>query len=443
MGASSRLRALGALTAAVAGVAALGAVPAAAAPDWTKHRVLNISHQGGEDEAPSATMYALERTMQLGSDMLEVDIHTTKDGKLVVIHDSTVDRTTNGSGQISGMTLKQVQALDAAHNFVPGEGVESDAPESAYRFRGIRTGERKPPPGFRANDFRIPTLAQVMRRWPTVPINIEIKGNADTDQASYNRNAETLAAFLNRLGRTRGIIVASFNDAALERFNQRAPRIDLAPAIARVAAFKLANVPPGPAFKVFQVPMSFNGITVTDQDFVDRAHGIGMGVHVWTINDPPTMRELVGLGVDGIMTATPGLLEETLCADRVPRPPRPSSFGGRHCGYYSIACEVRPISLRRARKGRVKVRLERGDEFRGRCAGRVGLRVPGIRGRARARFDFGPQPPAAGGPKRRTVTVKPSKRLRKALRKDRRATLRARPYHAFSERARLKLTSRR
>ena len=100
----------------LAALAAMGAQPAAAATDWTALRTLNIAHQGGEDEAPSNTMYAYERSLRLGSDMLEVDIHTTSDGQLVVLHDATVDRTTNGTGRIYDKTLAEVQELDAGYD---------------------------------------------------------------------------------------------------------------------------------------------------------------------------------------------------------------------------------------------------------------------------------------------------------------------------------------
>src|SRR4029079_18791469 len=108
--------------------AAAGARP----PDWTKLRALNITHQGGENEAPSATMYAFERSMLLGSDMLEVDVNTTKDGKLAIIHDAAVDRTTNGTGPVADYTMDELKALDAAQWFVPLEGTTDGAPADQY-----------------------------------------------------------------------------------------------------------------------------------------------------------------------------------------------------------------------------------------------------------------------------------------------------------------------
>src|SRR5688572_23129546 len=316
--------------------------------DWTALRGLNIAHQGGEDEAPSNTMYALDRAMRLGADMLELDIHTSSDGELMVMHDGTVDRTTNGSGSVYEMTAEEIQALDAGHNLVPGEGTESGRPDSDYPFRGVRLGAKGPPPGFRPRDFRIPTLGEVMSAYPDVPTNIEIKGASDENVQSFLRNAEALAAFLNELGRDEGIVVASFNDAALVRFHELAPQIDLAPGTAAVAAYKAAGLPPAEGTKVFQVPIEFGGVTVTDEAFVDKVHSDGYAIHVWTINDEPTMEQLLGWDVDGIMTAEPARLEKVLCRADAPRPNRPSSFPGRHCSRRaSIACGVRPTGIRR------------------------------------------------------------------------------------------------
>jgi len=200
---------------------ALLAAPASAAgPDnpWLERRVIDLAHQGGEWEAPSNTIYAFRRAVRKGTDMLELDVHTTADGHLVVIHDPKVDRTTNGSGAVSAMELRALRKLDAAYNFVPGRNAVRGLAPGEYPLRGVRTGERRPPgkPGrYRRRDFRIPTLGEIFRRFPNKPINIEIKGDADTDLESFQRTAEHLAAFLNaRPERAEKVIVVSFNDAA-------------------------------------------------------------------------------------------------------------------------------------------------------------------------------------------------------------------------------------
>lgn len=405
--------------------------------DWRELRTLNIAHQGGEDEAPSNTMYALERAMRLGADMLELDIHTSADGELVVIHDGTVDRTTNGTGSVYDMRLAEIQALDAAHNAVPGEGTESGRPESDYPFRGVRLGEKKPPPGFRPRDFRIPTLSEVMAAYPDVPVNIEIKGAADTDVASFFRNADVLAAFLNELGRSEGIVVASFNDAALQRFHQAAPQIDLAPGTAAVATYKATGVQPQAGAEVFQIPIEFGGVTVTDEAFVDQIHSDGYAVHIWTINDEPTMNELLDWEVDGIMTAEPMRLERVLCRRGTPRPPDPSGFGGRHCSKRaSIACDVEAAKVKR--KGiRLRLILRRHDDFDSRCAGRLALKALDSGARRKGRFNFGWNPPSAGGQKRLKATVKLPPGIRSAVRPGDEVKALVRPYSAFVSRVRL------
>ena len=170
------------------------ALPAAASAQnpWLEERVLNIAHQGGEDEFPSNTLYAFKKSVKAGADMLELDVGVTKDGKVVVSHDTTLDRTTNGHGTISSKKLKQIRKLDAAYWFAKGgdDAYAHDKPRKAYRFRGVATGKRKPPKGYKKRDFRVPTLKEVMKAFPRTPINIEIKGRTpDEATEEYVRNA--------------------------------------------------------------------------------------------------------------------------------------------------------------------------------------------------------------------------------------------------------------
>jgi glycerophosphoryl diester phosphodiesterase len=434
----SRLRSfvLPALTAAFA-MLAIPSAAAAGPTDWTDLRTLNIAHQGGEDEAPSNTMYAYDRALRLGSDMLETDIHVSADGKLIVIHDGTVDRTTNGTGSVYDMTLDQLRALDAGYWTVPGKGTDhSSRPDSDYPFRGVATGDVPPPPGSKPSDFRITTLPQVMKKYPKVPINIEIKGQSDENVASYMHNAEVLADFLNDLGRTRGIVVASFNDAALAHFHDLAPQIDMAPATGGVAGYVLANTPPPQGSKVFQVPMTFSGIPVVTPEFVDKAHGDGYAVHPWTIDDEPTMKYLFGLGVDGIMSAQPMRLEKTMCNEDVSRPPVPEGSPGKHCTKKaSIACDVRAKNLGLSFEGPdAIVSIKRRDEFNSRCAGTVALETKGGRTLAKSRFNFGWKPPSAGGPAERDVNVDATAKLSEVARKGKPIRAVVQPYRGFVRR---------
>jgi hypothetical protein len=189
----------------------------------------------------------------------------------------------------------------------------------------------------------------------------------------------------------------------------------------------------------FHVPIDFNGITVIDQPFVNKAHADGYAVHVWTINDEPTMNRLLDWNADGIMTAEPIRLEQVLCDRGAERPDRPSSAPGRHCSERaSIACAVEPVRAKRTGK-RLRVRLLRHDEFSGRCAGRLKVKAVGSRARKAARFDFGDLPPSEGGPDSRVVGVKLSRKLREAAVPGSKVKLTARPYVAFAERAKLRV----
>lgn len=290
-----------------------GFEPSPARGAWTERRPLHIAHQGGESEVPSATLYALKTALRKGADMLEIDVHVTSDGQLVVLHDTTVDRTTEGSGAVQDLTLAEVQALDAAYWFVPGRNAVHDAKPEAYVLRGIRTGDKPPPPGCLPEDFRIPTLREVLTKFPAVMMNIEIK-NGPPQGTGYERE---LAALLAEFGRGDDTIIASFVDTWTETFRAYNMEVSTSTGTAQTGISKgvaLGAAPGAPTLmhEAFQVPIEFEGITVVDEDFVADAHANGMAVHVWTIDDAETMRWLLDIGVDGIMTAEPTVLEQVL-----------------------------------------------------------------------------------------------------------------------------------
>jgi glycerophosphoryl diester phosphodiesterase len=306
--------------------AVLALVPAAAAGAanrWIqKERPLNIAHQGGEDEFPSNTMYAFRKALRAGADMLELDVGVTRDNKVVVIHDTTVDGKTNGHGTVSSKTLRQIRRLDAAYWFAPraDEHYSHELRRRAYRFRGIATGDLRPPKGFRASDFRIPTLRQVLRAFPRTPVNIEIKGRTpDEETEEYVRNAEVLARLLRKTKR-RNLIVVSFQQAAVDRFHELLPRIDVAPGIDGTANWFLNGGSPGPGVVAFQVPITFTSggttLDVTTADNVARAHSEGYAWQNWFSNEdrdaPGSWRRLIDMCVDGTMTSRPTAYERVL-----------------------------------------------------------------------------------------------------------------------------------
>lgn len=290
---------------------------------WLHRRFLNMAHAGGENEAPADTLYAFKRAVALGADMVELDVESTADDRLVVIHNSSVDATTNGTGLVRDMTYRQAHALDAAYNFVPGRSAVPGLPPESYPLRGVRTHHRKPPKGYRASDFAISALRDVFRAFPHVPINMEIKGTSDTDVESFQHNARLLADFLNRAGRT-DVIVTSFNDAALATFHRLAPRIPLAPGQNELSAYFFFGARPIDGTKALQIPVRFNGIPVATPEFIARAHADGYAVHVWFSGTAPedesAYNTLVDACADGIMAAWPAVLERLLDDRHIARP---------------------------------------------------------------------------------------------------------------------------
>ena len=270
------------------------------------------------------TLYAFKRSVKAGGDMLELDVQSTRDDKLVVIHNADVDETTDGRGLLTKLPWKKVRKLDAAHWFVRGGSAEHGLDERRYKLRGARYGDVRVR-GYRKRDFGVPSLRQVFAAFPHTPINLEIKGTADDDLASYLHNAELLADFVNRSGRT-DLIVASFKDEAVARFHELAPQIALAPGQSSIFAYFLGGAKPAEGTAVLQVPVSYSGIPVVTREFVERAHADGYAVHAWFSGSAPddwaTYNQVLDACVDGVMAAKPTLLERILDARGIERPGR-------------------------------------------------------------------------------------------------------------------------
>jgi glycerophosphoryl diester phosphodiesterase len=303
------------LAVAAAAVALLAAAPAASAATnpWIEKTPFDIAHQGGEDEFPSNTMYAFERSLQVGADMLELDVGVTRDGQVVVMHDTTVDRTTNGHGTVASFTLRQLRRLDAAYWFSGGsDAYRHDRARSAYRLRGVATGKRRAPKGFAAADFRVPTLKEVLRAFPRTPINVEIKGRTkDEALDEYLTNANALARTLKATKR-RDLIVVSFKQEAVDRFHQLVPALPVAPGIGGAANWLLGGASPGDGVVAFQLPITYKlgdqTLQITTKDNVARAHREGYAWHTWLSDDGESQTiwgSLLDIGVDGVMTAKP------------------------------------------------------------------------------------------------------------------------------------------
>lgn len=277
---------------------------------WTGRPPLAIAHQGGAAEAPSSTMFAFARAVAHGADMLELDVHATADRELVVIHDATVDRTTDGTGRVDEMTLAQLQRLDAAHWFVRDLGAVHDRPREAYQLRGVATGATAPPAGSAAGDFTVPTLRDVLTRFTSVRVNVDIKETAPAVQPYERLVADTIRA----CGRSHDVMVASFSDAALLSFRRLAPEVATSAGPTETVAFwsyAHGGQPPSDLpYRALQVPSVYGDLDVVTPDLIAAARRHDVAVHVWTIDDAVTMRRLLELGVDGIVTDRPSVLRD-------------------------------------------------------------------------------------------------------------------------------------
>jgi glycerophosphoryl diester phosphodiesterase len=250
-------------------------------------------------------MFAFRRALQIGANALEMDLHASSDRRLIVCHDETVDRTSDGSGEIASRTLEELRLLDNAYWFVPGEDAVRDHPDDAYTMRGRAPGD---------DTLVLATLDEVLEAFPGVIINIDIK-RTDPVVEGYE---ELIAAALAEAGRTDDVIVTSFHDSALEKFKTLAAEVSTAAGPTDTALFTRAarngdEIPDSVLRHVaLQVPTAFYNTQIVDQRFVDVAHEHGLAVHVWTIDDPLEMAHLVDLGVDGVMTDKPSILTEVL-----------------------------------------------------------------------------------------------------------------------------------
>ena len=275
------------------------------ASPWLQRRVLCYAHQGGAREGPSSTLYAMERAVAAGADALELDVHATADGHVVVCHDATVDRTTDGHGAISALSLARLRQLDNAYWWVPGFVVAPGRPAAEYPLRGRAPADR---------ELGVVTLDEVLEAFPGVLLNLDIKQTAPVVPA-YE---EAVVRILRSHRRTDDVIVASFNDASTEAVRELAPEIATSAGTLGVAAFwraAHAGEIPGPTpFVALQVPVQTAGVTVCDATLVDAAHRAGLAVHVWTIDDRDEMARLLDLGVDGIMSDVPTAAVEVIAA---------------------------------------------------------------------------------------------------------------------------------
>jgi glycerophosphoryl diester phosphodiesterase len=252
---------------------------------------LHIAHRGGALLAPENTMAAFRPAVtEYGTDMLELDVHATSDGVIVVHHDETLERCTDGIGRLADHDWDTISRLDAGHTWT-GDGGET------FPFRG--------------RDVRIPTLEAVFEAFPGLRINIELKA-AGFEQA--------FADLIRRLDVVDRVCVGAEEDAIAARLRAVMPEACHYFPRDALTAFVMAQKTGAPApefapeMTVLDMPATWQGMQLVDPPFLEFAAEHGLWVNVWTIDEAAEMRSLVEMGVGGIMTDRPDTLRAVLNA---------------------------------------------------------------------------------------------------------------------------------
>jgi glycerophosphoryl diester phosphodiesterase len=280
----------------IAAIAGSATVLAAAAVRKDGRRALrgdwpvNLAHRGASARAPENTLEAFRLAVEAGAGGLELDVHVTRNGEVVVIHDASVDRTTDGSGAVAEMELEEIRRLDAGYRFSPDGGRTFP-----YRGRGVT----------------IPTLAEVYASFPEARVNADIK-------KAQSGAEEAVLRVIRSAGAEERTLIASTEHAVVRRF-RGISRGHIATAASRreIAAFYVLSrarlrALARPVYDALQVPVEHRGIELVTPRFLRAARSTGVRVDVWTINDAAEMRWLLDLGVSGIMTDHPEVLAALL-----------------------------------------------------------------------------------------------------------------------------------
>jgi glycerophosphoryl diester phosphodiesterase len=248
---------------------------------------VRLAHRGSRVLWPENTAVAFQGAVDLGYRYVETDVQMTADGVVVVFHDPTLERTTNGVGRVDAWAWDDLRHLDAAWSF---------GPDRSHPHRACGVG--------------IMRLDDVLTTWPDVHFNIDLKAPG---------LEWPVAEVVRRTGRRDSVLIASFSDARIARFRRitkGAVATSAGPAAtarALVASRLGRPAPPGPV--AYQVPYDRRGLPI-GRRLIDSVHAADAQLHVWTVNGEGDMRRMLDIGVDGIVTDRPDLLDAVLGGGR-------------------------------------------------------------------------------------------------------------------------------
>lgn len=262
--------------------------PATKNEDFRRPLVIAHADDSGQGLYPGNTRMFLQQMAAMKVDVLEMDVHVTADDELVLMHDDTVDRTTDGKGAIREKTLQELQQLNVAHNW-------------------SQDGKTYP---YRKNPQRILTVDEVFKVFPSYPMVIELK---TPDSEAARALCRKLMAF----NKSNQVIVSSFHQTAIDTLREECPHVATGAGSDEVKIFALATKLRAfrllsPRYQALHIPTEYDGITLIDQSSVSQVQNHGVRVDVWTVNEEAEMRRLIELGVDGIMTDRPDRLFQVI-----------------------------------------------------------------------------------------------------------------------------------
>ncbi len=243
-----------------------------------------IAHQGGGELWPENTLYAFAKAEELGVDVLEMDLRATVDGEIVVMHDASVDRTTDGSGRVDQMALAEIRELDAGYRFEDASG------EFPHRGRGLT----------------VPTLEEVLSRFSMARLIVEMKEFTPELVAR-------LCGIIEEGGATERVLVASFDHDSMRVFRQECPTVATSATmhegllLYQLNRMRLASLYRSPAVAL-QIPEKIGERRVLELRLLELADAFNVKIQVWTIDEEADMERLLGMGVQGIMTDRPDRL---------------------------------------------------------------------------------------------------------------------------------------
>jgi glycerophosphoryl diester phosphodiesterase len=241
-----------------------------------------IAHRGDSAHFPENTIPSFDRAVELGADAIEFDLRVSRDGEIVIIHDPTVDRTTDGTGTVSSMSLAELKGLDAGARFTPDGG-------RTFPFRG--------------QGLTIPTFDEMLARYTSIPLLIEVK---------IPEAAVRAPVVLARHKASQRVVLDSTDAEALEPF--RRLRFTTGASLQDVVSIlpqTLLGLPLGQApYRAFCVPLWYNGIPVPVRRLARAGKRAGFPTHVWTINDLRVAEDLWRSGINGIISDDPGAMLE-------------------------------------------------------------------------------------------------------------------------------------